>query len=121
MMINSGVHPATSRIADRRRAQLRGAAKGATFYGMQTDNRFLDDLARLASGALGAAQGMRTEVETLFKQRVERWLASLDLVTREEHEAVKAMAVKARDESEALAARVAALEARLAAKDPSAP
>ena len=80
---------------------------------MQSENRFFDDLARVASGAFGAFAGLRTEVETLAKQRFERLLADMDLVRREEFEAVKAMAARARGEQEDLAARVAALEARL--------
>ena len=82
---------------------------------MQTDNRLLDDLARVASGALGALSGMRTEVETRLREQFERVLARMDLVTREEFDAVKAMAAKARGEEEALAERLAALEQRLAA------
>jgi len=81
---------------------------------MQTEKRFLDDLARVANGAMGALSGMRGEVETLVKQRIERFLGDMDLVTREEFEAVKAVAAKAREEQEALEARVAALEAALA-------
>ena len=77
---------------------------------MQTDNRFFDDLARVAGGAMGALGGMRTEVESLFQQRLERVVSDLNLVTREEFEVVEAMAIKAREENEALAARLAALE-----------
>jgi BMFP domain-containing protein YqiC len=80
---------------------------------MQSENRFFDDLARVASGAFGAFAGLRTEVETLAKQRFERLLADMDLVRREEFEAVKAMAARARGEQEDLALRVAALEARV--------
>jgi hypothetical protein len=82
---------------------------------MQVNNRLLDDLARLATGAVGAAAGVKGEVETLFRERLRRLLDEADLVSREEFEAVKAMAAKARAEQEALAARVAELEARLAA------
>ncbi|MDJ0893688.1 MAG: accessory factor UbiK family protein [Alphaproteobacteria bacterium] len=78
---------------------------------MQTDNRFLDDLARVATGALGVAAGMRAEAESLVRQRFERFLADMDLVTRDEFEAVKAMAAAAREEQERLEKRVAALEA----------
>ena len=78
---------------------------------MQTDNRFLDDLAKLANSALGTLQGVREEIETLVRQRVERLVADLDLVPREEFDAVRAMAVKARKENEALAKRIAKLEA----------
>ena len=80
---------------------------------MQVDNRFLDDLARVANGAAGALSGVREEVEALVRQRAERFLADMDLVTRDEFEAVKAVAAKARLEQEALEARVAALEAAL--------
>ena len=83
---------------------------------MQTENRFLDDLARAASGALGALSGVRTEVEAQIKSRLEAWLKSQEIVTREEFEAVKAMAAKARLENESLAARVAELERKLADK-----
>ncbi len=80
----------------------------------QTNNRFLDEFAKLMTDAAGAAQGMRREVETLVKSQGERVLRDMDLVSREEFEAVKAMAAKARDENDALAARIAALEATLA-------
>jgi BMFP domain-containing protein YqiC len=80
---------------------------------MQSENRFFDDLARVASGAFGAIAGLRTEVETLVRQRFERLLADMDLVQREEFEAVKAMAARARTEQEDLAIRVADLETRL--------
>lgn len=86
---------------------------------MQTENRFLDDIARVAGGAFGALAGIRNEVEELVRQRLERFLADLDHVPREEFEAVKAMAEKARLEQETLAKRVAALETQLAAKKPS--
>ncbi|HEX7005622.1 MAG TPA: accessory factor UbiK family protein [Alphaproteobacteria bacterium] len=80
---------------------------------MQVNNRLLDDLARLATGAVGAAAGVRDEIEALIRERLRRLLDDADLVGREEFEAVKAMAAKARAEQEALAAKVAALEARL--------
>jgi BMFP domain-containing protein YqiC len=83
---------------------------------MQTDNRFFDDIARAANGALGALSGMRNEVEAQLRGFMERWLKSQDLVTREEFEVVKEMAARARAENEALAAKVAALEATLAAE-----
>jgi BMFP domain-containing protein YqiC len=79
-------------------------------------NRILDDIARLATDAAGAAQGVRREVETVVKTQIERLLRDLDVVTREEFEAVREMAVLARDENERLAARIAALEAKLAAR-----
>ena len=77
---------------------------------MQTTNKLLDDLARVASGALGVAAGMRDEVENAMRQRFARVLGDLDVVTREEFEAVKAMAAKARSEEDALKLRVAKLE-----------
>lgn len=79
---------------------------------MQTDNRFFDDLARAAGGAMGALNGMKSEVETLFQQRMERAMADMNLVTREEFEIVQAMASKAREENEALEARLSKLEAK---------
>ncbi|MFC3076290.1 accessory factor UbiK family protein [Shinella pollutisoli] len=80
-------------------------------------NRILDDLAKLMTDAAGAAQGVRREAETVFRAQAERLFNSMDLVKREEFEAVREMAVKARDENDALARRIEALEARLAAKD----
>ncbi|GHD53956.1 hypothetical protein GCM10017083_30930 [Thalassobaculum fulvum] len=86
---------------------------------MQTQSRFFDDLARVANGALSAAAGVRAEIEQLVRQQFDRFLADRNLVTREEFEAVEAMAAKARGEQEKLAARVAELEAALAAKTPA--
>jgi BMFP domain-containing protein YqiC len=83
---------------------------------MQTQNKLLDDLARVASGALGVAAGMREEVEARLRDQFARVLEHMDLITREEFEAVRAMAVKAREEQEVLEDRVAALERALAAK-----
>ncbi len=80
---------------------------------MQTQNPFFDDLARVAGGALGALSGLKAEFEALVKQQLERWTSTLDLVPREDFEAVRAMAAKAREEQLALEQRVAALEARL--------
>ncbi len=80
---------------------------------MQTQNRLLDDLARVATSALGVAAGMREELEARLRDQFERILSGMDLVTREEFDAVKAMAAKARAEQEDLAARLAALEAEL--------
>ncbi|MCA1404751.1 accessory factor UbiK family protein [Ensifer sp. IC3342] len=77
-------------------------------------NRILDDFAKLMTDAAGAAQGVRREVETAFRAQAESWLNSLDVVKREEFEAIKEMAVKAREENDALLARIEALEARLA-------
>ena len=83
---------------------------------MQTQSRFFDDIARVANGALSAAAGVRAEIEQLVRQQFDRFLADRDLVTREEFEAVEAVAVKAREEQEKLAARVAELEAVLVSK-----
>jgi BMFP domain-containing protein YqiC len=81
----------------------------------QTNNRFLDDLARLMTDAAGAAQGMRGDFETMVRAQGERLLRDMDVVQREEFEAVKEMAAKAREENGLLASRVAALEAEIAA------
>jgi BMFP domain-containing protein YqiC len=80
---------------------------------MQTDNPLLDGLARFFADAAGAADSVRSEVDTFMRQRLERLVADMDFVPREEFEAVKAMAAKARSENERLATRIAALEARL--------
>ena len=80
---------------------------------VQTTNRFFDEVARLMNDAAGVAQGVRREAETLFRTQAERILRELAVVHREEFEAVKGMARLAREENEALRARVAALEARL--------
>lgn len=81
---------------------------------MQTDNRLFDDLAKMANGALNTISGLRDEVELRVRERVERWLAEMDMVPREEFEAIKAMAQAARSEQEDLAARVAVLEQQVA-------
>ena len=78
----------------------------------QTSNRFFDEIARLMNDAAGVAQGVRREFDTLFRTQAERMLRDLDLVKREEFEAVKEMARLAREENEALKARIAALEAK---------
>jgi BMFP domain-containing protein YqiC len=80
----------------------------------QTSNRLLDDLTRLMTDAAGAAQGMRREIEGVMKSQAERVLQSMDIVTREEFEAVKVMATKAREENERLSALISAFEARVA-------
>ncbi|MFD3190211.1 accessory factor UbiK family protein [Sedimentitalea sp. HM32M-2] len=82
---------------------------------MQTRNKILDDISQLMTNAMGVAQGAREEAETAMKSMLDRWLADRDFVTREEFDAVRAMAQKAREENEALSARIAALEA--AARD----
>ena len=82
---------------------------------MQSQNRFFDDLARVAAGAMGTLSGVRSEVESRLRDQFERVLAGMDLVTRDEFEAVKAMAAKARAEQEDMARRLAELEKLLAA------
>lgn len=79
----------------------------------QTSNRILDELARMMTDAAGAAQGVKRDVETMVRSQGEKWLRDMDVVQREEFEAVKAMAEKARLENEELKQRLAALEARL--------
>ena len=79
----------------------------------QTSNRFFDEVARLMNDAAGVASGVRREFDTIFRSQADRILRELDVVRREEFEAVKEMARLAREESEALKARVAALEAKL--------
>ncbi|HEV2188449.1 MAG TPA: accessory factor UbiK family protein [Stellaceae bacterium] len=78
---------------------------------MQSQNRFFDDMARVAGGAASALSGVREEIEARLRGQLERILAGMDLVSREEFEAVKAMAAKARAEQEDLLLRIAALEA----------
>lgn len=80
---------------------------------MQTRSKFFDDMSQLMTNAMGVAQGAKTEAETAMKGLVDRWMADRDFVTREEFDAVRAMAVKAREENAALEARIAALEAKL--------
>ena len=79
---------------------------------MQQGNKFFDDVSKLMTNAMGVAQGAKTEAETAMKGFVDRWLADRDFVTREEFDAARAMAQKARDQNAALEARIAALEAK---------
>jgi BMFP domain-containing protein YqiC len=81
---------------------------------MQSQSRFFDDLARVAAGAAGALSGVRGEIEARARDQLERILAGMDLVSREEFEAARAMAARARDEQEKLLRRVEEMEARLA-------
>ncbi len=83
---------------------------------MQTRNKILDDLSQLMTNAMGVAQGAKGEAETAMKGLMDRWLADRDFVTREEFDAVRAMAQKAREENEALAARLVALEGKAKVK-----
>ena len=82
---------------------------------MQTDNRLFDDLAKVANGALHTMSGVRDEIENRVRERVERLLNDMDMVPREEFDAIKAVAQTARAEQETLSARVEALEQRIAA------
>ena len=77
---------------------------------MQTRNKIFDDISQLMTNAMGVAQGAKGEAENAMKSVMDRWLADRDFVTREEFDAVRAMAQKAREENEALKARLAALE-----------
>lgn len=79
---------------------------------MQTRNKVMDDISQLMTNAMGVAQGAKGEAETAMSGMMDRWLASRNLVTREEFDAVRAMAQKAREENEALKARIDALEAK---------
>ena len=88
---------------------------------MQTDNPLLDGLAKFFTDAAGAANSVRTEIDTFVRQRLEKLVADMDFVPREEFEAVKAMAAKARSENERLAARLAELEAKFASESPQTP
>jgi BMFP domain-containing protein YqiC len=84
----------------------------------QTNSRFFDDLSRLMTDAAGLAEGARREAQTFARTQMERMMAGMDVVGREEFEAVKEMAARARDENEKLAARITALEAKLSEPKP---
>jgi BMFP domain-containing protein YqiC len=103
--------PDIERLGERQRPR-----NGLRSVPMQSQNRFFDDLAKVAGGALGALSSLKQEMEAMVRERVERFMADNNMVPREEFDAVKAMASEARAEQERLAARVAALEAALAAK-----
>jgi BMFP domain-containing protein YqiC len=79
---------------------------------MQSRNKIMDDISQLMTNAMGVAQGAKDEAETAMKSLMDRWLADRDFVTREEFDAVRAMAQKAREENEALKARLDALETK---------
>ena len=79
---------------------------------MQTRNKFFDDVSQMMTNAMGVAQGAKDEAETAFKGMLDRWLADRDFVTREEFDAVRAMAQKAREENNALKVRLDKLEAK---------
>ena len=84
----------------------------------QTQSRFFDDLSRLMTDAAGLADGARREAQTFARTQMERMMSGMDVVSREEFEAVKEMAARARDDNEKLVQRVAALEAKLAEPKP---
>lgn len=86
---------------------------------MQTDNRVFDDFVKFVNGAAGTFAGMARETESAARERAREWIGGLDFISREEFDAVKAMAAAARDENEALKTRLAALEAQLADKSTS--
>ena len=83
---------------------------------MQSQNRFFDDLAKVVNGAAGTIAGMGREAEASTREKAREWIGGLDFVSREEFDAVKAMAAAARDEADALRARLDILEAKSAAK-----
>ena len=83
---------------------------------MQTDNRLFDDFVKFVNGAAGTVAGMARETESAARERAREWVGGLDFVARDEFEAVKAMAVAARDEADALKVRIAALEAQLGSR-----
>ncbi|MCR4376946.1 MAG: accessory factor UbiK family protein [Rhodospirillales bacterium] len=87
---------------------------------MQTSNRILDDMAKMASGAVSAVTGLKGDAEGILRRQMEKLLADMNLVSREEFDAVKAMAAKARSEQEKLEARVAELETQLKSEHKSA-
>ncbi len=87
---------------------------------MQTRGRIFDDLSQLMTNAMGVAQGAKVEAETAMKGMVDRWLADRNLVTRDEFDAVRAMAQKAREENDGLRARIEAIESKRKAKSPEA-
>jgi BMFP domain-containing protein YqiC len=103
-----------ARIAILWRGQCANGRKPTGVFSMtQTSNRFFDEIGRLMNDAAGAAQGMKREVDALWRNQAEKILRDLDVVKREEFEAVKDMARLAREENEALKARIAALEGKL--------
>jgi BMFP domain-containing protein YqiC len=79
---------------------------------MQTRNKIFDDISQMMTNAMGVAQGAKTEAETAMKGMMDRWLADRDFVTRDEFDAVRAMAQKAREENDALKARIDAMESK---------
>ncbi len=88
---------------------------------MQSENKLFDDFVKMMNGVAGTMAGMGREAESSARERMREWIGGMDFVSRDEFEAVKAMAAAARDENEALKARVAALEGKAAAKPKAAP
>lgn len=88
---------------------------------MQSENKLFDDLVKMVNGMAGTVAGMGREAESSARERFREWIGGMDFVSREEFEAVKAMAAAARDENEALKTRLAALEAKASAKPKAAP
>ena len=88
---------------------------------MQSENKLFDDFVKMMNGAAGTLAGMGREAESSARERMREWIGGMDFVGRDEFDAVKAMAAAARDENEALKARIAALEAKAAAKPKAAP
>jgi BMFP domain-containing protein YqiC len=85
---------------------------------MQSENRLFDDFVKMMNGAAGTLAGMGREAESTIKDRAKDWIGGLDFISREEFDAVKAMAIAARDEADALKARLDALEAAASARQP---
>jgi BMFP domain-containing protein YqiC len=96
---------------EKRAGDRRGVFRRADMT--QTSNRLLDEFAKLMTDMAGVAQGVRREVETAFRTQAERFLNEMDLVKREEFDAVRDMAARARDDNESLKQRIAALESQL--------
>ena len=88
---------------------------------MQSENRLFEDLVKMMNGAAGTFAGMGREAEASMRDKMREWVGGVDMISRDEFEAVKAMAITARDENEALKKRIAALEAAAKAKAPKAP
>jgi BMFP domain-containing protein YqiC len=88
---------------------------------MQSENKMFEDFVKMVNGFAGTVAGMGREAETSAREKFREWIGGMDFVGRDEFEAVKAMAVTARDENEALRARIAALEGKSAAKAKAAP
>ena len=121
MFVNTGSRDETLELSGVSHFLEHMMFKGSDKYTWQDVNRIFDEMARLMNDAAGVAQGVRREFDALFRSQAERILRELDVVPREEFEAVKEMARLAREENEALKARLDALEAKSAKKPKSAP